>query len=417
MIDANILRFDITVNYPMPMEVFQSSCYTEGNTQALRQKFALDGHEVDIARADAANGGSTTAVKTAQRQAAGHAVQEAFPTTTVARAGVTFGAAPTIIRAATGGRCAVDDEIAVAHILPHGILPFAPGLHPHVEGALDLIEDEEVSTLFVGCEGLSEGTGGNAPDLDDVVVRQGSQELGFVGQVDGARSELVDVFHDGRTEMLDDVPARLVAANVTVGALSVMGWVAVALDGLRDGRGVGDLSTRLRCCVCVSCEEAGIAALSCVENSDGVHVVECSRTYELSLDQVVAADLREATAATASASAAISPTPLGLVSFRDCSRHVVVVVIFRLIVIVIVTVAQDETLAGSATEDPLGLVGDRPTDHDVGRGLWVRFGQDHGGRVLLAPIINYSYVRECFVPGCQTCKHAWRLRAPAPAWF
>ena len=231
VIDANILRFDITVNYPMPMEVFQSFCYTEGNAQALSQKLALGGHKVDIARADAADGGSTAAVLTAQRQAAGHAVQEAFPTATVARAGVTFGAAPTIIRTATGGRCAVDDEIAVAHILPHGILPFAPGLHPHVEGALDLIEDEEVSTLLVGSEGLGEGTGGNAPDLDDVIVRQGSQEFGFVGQVDGARSELVDVFHDGRAEMLDNVSTRLVAANVTVGALSVMGWVAVALDG------------------------------------------------------------------------------------------------------------------------------------------------------------------------------------------
>ena len=383
MIDANILRFDITVNYPMPMEVFQSSCYTEGNAQALSQKLALGGHKVDIARADAADGGSTAAVLTAQRQAAGHAVQEAFLTGTVARAGVTFGAASTIIRAATGGRCAVDDEIAVAHILPHGILPFAPGIHPHVEGALDLIEDEEVSTLLVGSEGLGEGTGGNAPDLDDVIVRQGSQEFGFIGQVDSARSELVDVFHDGRAEMLDNVTPRLVAANVTVGALSVMGWVAVALDGFRDSRGVGDLSTRLRCCVCVCCEEAGIAALSYVENSDGVHVVECSRTYELSLDQVVAADLRETTAATASAPAAIPTTPLGLVSFRDCSRHVGVVVIFGfLLVLVITAVAQDETLAGSATDDPLGLVGDRPTDHDVGRGLWVRFGQDHGGRVL-----------------------------------
>ena len=119
--------------------------------------------------------------------------------------------------------------------------------------------------------------------------------------------------------------------------------------------------------------------MSYVENSDGVHVVECSRTYELSLDQVVAADLRKTTAATASASAAIPTTPLGLVSFRDCSRHVGVVVIF-LLVLVITAVAQDETLAGSATEDPLSLVGDRPTDHDVGRGLWV--GEDHGGRVL-----------------------------------
>ena len=223
VIDANILRFDITVNYPMPMEVFQCFCYTEGNAQALSQKLALGGHKIDIARADAANGGSTTAVLTAQRQVAGHAVQEAFPTATVARAGVTFGAASTIIRAASGGRCAVDDEITVAHVLPHRILPFAPSLHPHVEGALDLIEDEEVSALLVGCEGLSEGTGGNAPDLDDVVVRQGSQELGFVGQVDGPRAELVDVFHDGRAEVLDNVTPRLVAANVTAGALSVMG--------------------------------------------------------------------------------------------------------------------------------------------------------------------------------------------------
>jgi len=59
-VDANVGWLDVSVNYPVAMEVFQSLRYAEGHIKPLGQELALSGHEVHVARVDAADGGSTT---------------------------------------------------------------------------------------------------------------------------------------------------------------------------------------------------------------------------------------------------------------------------------------------------------------------------------------------------------------------
>ena len=132
----------------------------------------------------------------------------------------------------------------MVRVQPHQILSLSPGLHPSVKRALDLIEDEEVSPLLVGGEGLGERSCRNAADRDNVLVGQALQQLGLVRQVDGARTEQVDVPHDGLSKVLDDIPSRFIAADVTVGTLPMTGRrVDLALDHVRLGcrRGIGGL--------------------------------------------------------------------------------------------------------------------------------------------------------------------------------